>query len=324
MERMDSNAAQRLKESLTGYIEAKGSLPWTDGLKWSNLSFDFGGRRANGELYSGFNRILTYMQVRSNNYGSDTFLTANEIKRRKGLIKAGSKGTPVGYACWGHIDRKTGRHLTDKEWRELKATDPGKAASDVRDTFLGYRLYYVFNMDQTDLEHERKVFADAVEVDDEVEKASRLKAPDEVIASFPGRLRVVTQAVASPTWNEAAGTLTVNPISFYAHPGFWYDEVFRQLAHIAGMRLGRSSATADDARSKAKEEAVCQMASSLLLTISGLDDEFFKANGSAYIRLWLDRLQAMDGKGVLDFFSLWNRAVETVGYITGQEAQAAR
>ena len=116
----------------------------------------------------------------------------------------------------------------------------------------------------------------------------------------------------------------MNPIPFYAHPGFWYDEVFRQLAHIAGVRLGRSSATADDARSKAKEEAVCQMASSLLLTISGLDDEFFKANGSAYIRLWLDRLQAMDGKGVLDFFSLWNRAVETVGYITGQEAQAAR
>ena len=320
MIKTNENAIERLKESLLSYIWNEGSLPWTDGFKYSNLTFDFGGRRANGELYAGFNRIVTDMQIRSRHYDSDIFLTAAEINKRNGTISTGSKGTPVGYPCWVYENMKTRERLTRKEYEELKKTDPAKA-KNVKELFLGYRLYYVFNMAQTNLEYERKIFAHDVEVSEEVENASRLQNPDELIASFPWPVKIVTKAVPFSSYDEKTDTLTVNPVTFYGHPGFWYDEVFRQLAHIEGVKTGRPSALGEDAKAKAKEEIVCQTASSLMLTLTGLDDEFFKANDSAYIKSWMDRLEDTEGRKFLDFFSMWNRAVECVETITGAKAQ---
>ena len=53
-----------------------------------------------------------------------------------------------------------------------------------------------------------------------------------------------------------------------------------------------------------------------MMTLSGLDEEFFKANNSAYIKTWLDKFNALEVREVLDFFTLWNRACERVQIIT--------
>ena len=319
MIKISENAIERLKDSIVSYISTEGSLPWTDGFKYSNLSFDFGGRRVTGDLYAGFNRVMTDMQIRCSHFDSDIFLTAAEIKKRKGCITAGSKGTPIGYPCWAYEDMISGERISQKEYDELKKSDPSRV-KDIREIFLGYKLYYVFNMAQTNLEYERKMFASQIDVDADAETASRLQTPDEVIASFPWNVKIVTKPVSEPVYDEATGTLTVNPVSFYTHPGFWYDEVFRQLVHIEGIKTERASALSKDPKAQAKEMIICEIASSLLLTLSDLDNEFFKANGSAYIKSWSEKLEKLEGRKILDFFSMWNKAVEAVKTITADSA----
>ena len=310
-----SAATDRLKETLISYVNTQGSLPWTDGLKYSNLSFDFGGRRASGSLYAGFNRVITEMQIRAQGFDSDIFLTGGEIKKRKGFINAGSKGTPVGYPCWVYEDPASGKKISEKDYQLMKKNDPDKAKT-IKELFLGYKLYYVFNLAQTNIEHDSVIFASAIDIDENVEKASRLKTPDQLISSFPYKFNIETRPVKEPEYDTRTETLAINPVSFYSHPGFWYDEVFRQMAHITGIRQEQSSALKNDSRSVAKERIICQIASSLMMTLSGLDEEFFKANNSAYIKTWLDKFNALEGREVLDFFTLWNRACERVQIIT--------
>lgn len=261
-----------LQTDVTGKIIAaleKGVLPWRKQHCSTQLN-GFPRNAITGRPYNGGNAMLLLLLAQFDGQ-PPLFLTFNQAREHGGSVRKGEKGVPV-YFFKKYPDRR----------------DPDKE-------FLAARVYYVFNISQTEgVKLPRKMQA-LLNTDAGIcTEADRIEACED----FVGKTEARIDHVDDPCYVPALDVIHIPAIEAWKSAEGYYSVLFHELTHWTGRkdRCDRILCTQYGSQDYAREELTAELGAAFLCAQFGIDN---LGNNSAYISEWLKRLRG-DHKFIFD------------------------
>jgi antirestriction protein ArdC len=261
---MSKKVAEIVTQRLIAQIEA-GVNPWR--MPWAGVS---GApiNHARGYHYRGINHIVLSLVSMMEGYKTNRYITFNQVKAL-GLRLEDAKGKGVPVIFYKMIEKKDD-------------------AGEVEKSFPIMRYTSVFNIDL--------VPGIEWETPPPPNGAERVDCAEQIIsqAVTDGRLPEPDREGYEASYNKTADTWQVPPIErFYATPGY-YGTVFHEAAHATGheTRLARDMTGSFGSPRYAKEEAIAEMCSTMMLVHCGIDIQSGELEMSAsYLAGWLPEIK---------------------------------
>jgi antirestriction protein ArdC len=284
---------KRLTERIVAMLES-GTVPWRKG--WvSFLPMSL----ATGKPYRGVNVFLTASQ----GYGNPYWGTANQINsfcaecgtkmKENGRTK---RGRPK-FSCpkcggWkGHLIRKGEKSTPVVVWRPVERTKTDDTGQKVTETFWLFRMYSVFNLEQTTM-------ADAghgPQVPKINETFSPIDKAEAIIEDMADRPAI--EEGRAPAYSVKRDAVMLPRKSYFPKEIDYYSAAFHELAHATGhpSRLGRFKGEIDEnifgSDSYSQEELVAEFTATFLASEAGIEGQILE-NSVAYIQHWIEKLKS--------------------------------
>jgi len=270
---------QKVTDRILDLIDNGGKLPW-------EKPWDYNGQLpcnyASKKPYRGINLIMTAFDE----FNSPFYLTANEIKKRKGSWSG--KGTLIVF------------------WKFLKFKD--KDDENKLKTVPMLKHYYVWNEEQiTGIEfkhndkHEIKDFGTINEVED-------------IFANMPNKPSIIHEEQDRACYSPIADTVMMPLKGQFKCLESYYKTFAHELIHSTGHedRLNRDGVANFDkfgSHQYSKEELVAEMGASFIMGMAGLEST--QENSASYIKSWRNKI-AGDNKLIIQAAGQAQKAVDYV------------
>jgi len=256
-------------------------VPWQKPWRSSKPACNFVSKHE----YRGVNRLLT----NSLGYESPYFVTFNQVKKLKGLIKKGEGSIPIIY--FDVLEREVG----------------GKSE---RNLIVKYSR--VWNIEQTTLE------VPVMEaITEQIAPFSPIAKAEDIINGYLNRPQIIYGGSIA-CYIPQQDVVKVPLKSSFKSEAYFYNTIFHELAHSSGShnRLNREGVVNLSINSQHEygyEELIAELSSSFLMNTAGLDLQSFNA---AYCQDWLKEIKA-DPKLIIKAAS---EAEKAANYILGSKA----
>jgi antirestriction protein ArdC len=252
-------------ERIIKMVEEKGHLPWQRPWK-RNKAFPCNIDRPK-ESYKGINFWILLCQ----DYKSPYWLTFNQIKKGKGWIKKGEKGTYIVF------------------WKFLEGKEKDGSPNGKRIPFLRY--YLVWNLEQLD-RYEGKI----PEADTKTAPLdfSPIDACEMVLDEMPQSRNMIKHGKNRAAYFPFSDHIEIPNKEDFNSVEEYYSTLFHELAHSTGheSRVNRKDAFGGGfGREKySKEELVAEISTCFLCHMVGIADKTVD-NSAAYLGAWLKKLK---------------------------------
>ena len=260
----------------------RGTVPWQK--PWQKPRRDgfnpnIAHNAVTGKAYRGLNVVTLWAVSEEKGYRSNTWLTFKQAKQLGGSIRKGEKAATVTW--WDVITKE----VEDEKTREIKAKK-----------IFYVRLYFVFNLEQTDgVTLPKKIAAQQPEELPEDDGFDVIDAAQSIVDGFLGSDNAPTlqhhdqdRAYYSPVGDYVRLPLR----TAFQEPSGYYATAFHELGHSTGhhtrlKRLDKDAAKLAPFGSEdySKEELVAELTSAFLSAEVGVDNT--RANSASYIAGWL-------------------------------------
>lgn len=264
----------------------KGIIPW----KQSWLS-EGPKRMTTGKTYRGINRLL--LGTVASVYGSDLFLTWNDIQATNGKVRKGERGHLVVFYKPYQVKTK-------------KLNDKGEEVEVIKNVPI-LRYSKVWNINQVD-----GIEAKVVDNKNEV-----LPEAETVAGDYLNR-ESIKVTLGNPAYWPMKDQITMPLMSKFDSSNEYYSTLFHEIAHSTGAekRLNRNNGVMNSFgdQTYSKEELVAEIAACFLSANSGIDYKI--DNSVAYLQSWLRALK--NDKTMV--VSAASEAQKATDYVLGLEA----
>lgn len=260
-----TNTTFSLYKTITDYIIElleQGVVPWRK--SWSSAGPPM--NAVSKHPYSGINLWL----LLALNYGSNLYLTFDQVRKLGGTVNRGEKGHLVTF--WMLWDR---------------GEKDGEEATGDKIPFLRY--YRVFNIDQCsglpasvrEIKQEREVYPVAV--------------CEGIVQSMPNAPSIRFDK-PKPFYHHKLDYINMPPMKRFTGSEAYYSTLFHEMVHSTGheSRLGRKSLmdmSEFGSETYSFEELVAELGSCYLCSHTGIGQKELK-NSAAYIQAWLTKLRS--------------------------------
>lgn len=219
------------------------------------------------KAYSGINVLLLWHATLRHGFTSNYWLTFKQAKDFGGMVRKGSKGTPIVYAD----------NFVPKAERARAA-----AAGEDPDRVFFLKRFTVFNVCQIDGLPEHVAPAAP-----KLTEGQQVAEADRLIAATGADFRI---GGSKAFYVPALDYVMVPPQSAYRAPLDWYRTAFHELSHWTGheCRLDRGLNTETGQEDYAREELVAEIGAAYLCASLGIQPTVRHAD---YIGGWLQVLR---------------------------------
>ena len=246
---------ENLSKELFELIEQKGGL-----LEWKQAWTKEGALklpRGNQHQYKGHNMFALLLAQMKYGYGSNYWLTFNQIQKLGGQVKKGAKANKVIY--WNVIESEQAESEENKDNEDNKK--------------IICKAYAVFNLEQTTLDQASLNHFEEVETIDALLKRHQVE-----ISHFGN----------SAYYSRNNDQIVLPPQTAFLSPENYYAVVLHELVHwTAGKnRLSRDCANnyQNDEKARAEEELVAEIGSLFLTTHFGIKGNL--EMHASYVNSW--------------------------------------
>ncbi len=254
-------------DRIINFIEQNNELPWTK--PWATIDSPQQNFSSN-TMYKGINMILTSMQ----GYSSPYWLTALQVNKLGGVVKKGSKQTPILF--WAQKDKGS-------------KDDENEDDEEKQKTRFILRYYGVFNEAQIE-------GIEFPKIDIPMRNFNPIEEAERVIRNMPNCPRIIKEG-SSAFYSPFSDTVTVPTPELFINDEGFYSALFHELSHSTGhpSRLNRFKEENDNHKfgslSYSREELVAEMSSSFILNTIGANTSKTDLNSAAYVKNWLQALR---------------------------------
>ena len=295
---------QKFAEMMRNIITKAKSKNWKQG--WLGVKGTILGLPQNisGRTYSGGNSFFLMADTSEKGYNTPVYMTFKQAKDRNLHVNAGEKSVPI---------FKWGLSIKDEKGKTVSEEDYNAMSKEERDKFSVRpypKVYYVFNIDQTNLSEVNKKKYDAI--------VARFKAPDEEVKDSKGMYinDALDRMFKEKAWHcdirynkpssrafyVPSQDFIVLPMKEQFNIGKTAEEVYRdgmeyystalhEMAHSTGheSRLNRQFG-AKRTEGYAHEELIAEMTAALVGSTMGFDKKILENNAN-YLKGWLENLK---------------------------------
>ena len=251
---MKTTAQDKLKaviEKMINKIENKEIKQWFK--PWNGtIPANFSTKKT----YRGFNVAMLWFIAEEMEYTTNSWLTFKQIKALKGTVKKGEKSTPIFFYKPLKIE--------DKETGEEK-------------TIPMLKMYYVFNLDQTEGIDYKTVSENVQRTDIEA-----------FVANTGATIKQAQEAFYSPSMDFVG----MPSLQAFISENHYYSTLLHELSHWTGhsTRLDRGLTGRFGDDNYAFEELIAESSAALLGASLGIDHN--EMRHEAYLESWLKVLKA--------------------------------
>lgn len=272
----------------------EGVNPWKK--TWKNVDSEFSGPKnyISGRPYTGIN----FFVLSCSSYSFPYFMTMKQVNDKGGQVKKGESATPVVFAK--SFDKK---EMTKNENDESEL---------VTKRGFCYKLYYVFNIEQTTLP--------LPEVkEQEQNENSIIEKCEEILVGYQNAPKL-THNSNSAFYSPLSDIVNMPKMGVFVNSQAYYATLFHELIHSTGAtsRLGRDGIVNFDgfgSENYSNEELVAEMGAAYLNALTGITNPDLEENTAAYLIGWLKPLKN-DKKFV---FKASAAAQKAVNYMLGSK-----
>jgi antirestriction protein ArdC len=265
----------------------KGVIPWK-----KSWSAEGPKRMTTGKVYRGINRLL--LGAVASVYGSDLFLTWNDIQAKNGRVRKGERGHLVVFYKPFQVKSK-------------KVNDKGEEVEVIKNVPI-LRYSKVWNINQ----------CDGIEAKVVDNPNVTLPEAEDVSASYLER-ESIKVALGNPAYWPTKDQITMPLMSKFDSSQEYYSTLFHEIAHSTGAekRLNRNNGVMNSFgdTTYSKEELVAEIAACFLSSNTGIDYKI--DNSVAYIQSWLKALR--NDKTMV--VSAASKAQKATDYVLGLEVE---
>ena len=215
--------------------------------------------------YKGINTFL----LSCAGFNSHYWMTFNQAKQKKGMVKKGSKGSIVVF------------------WKRTESKE-NKETGEIKDGYAFLRYYKVFNADQID-------GIDFPEVKQVKNEFNPISICENVVNNMPQKPIIKNGENGRAFYRPSSDIVNMPKPELFRSSQEYYSTLFHELAHATGhqRRLNRKGLTelaAFGSKVYGQEELVAEMGSAFLTGHCGIENTVIE-NQSAYIQSWLKSLK---------------------------------
>jgi len=279
-------ANEKIYEMVTESIIAKleqGIVPWRKTWQGGMQPLSLASKKP----YRGINNFLLSMQ----GYASPYWVTFNQVKKQKGTVKKGEKGTTIVF------------------WKWIKFED--KATGEDKKVPL-LRYFRVWNTDQCE-----GLKVPEWQTIKPIDFNPILEA-EKVVNGMPNAPEIRNEGTAA-CYNSELDLVKMPKPETFETPANYYGTLFHELAHSTGheSRLNRDeigNGSKFGSKEYSLEELVAEMTTAMVCGTIGIGNELID-NQAAYIQGWLKKLK--DDKKML--VKAGGRAQKAADYILDEK-----
>jgi antirestriction protein ArdC len=293
--RIEDMKAQEVIEAVVAQIVAeleKGALPWCRPWKSDETGFKLGGfalpLRVTGEAYRGINILALWCAASSNGFRGRYWMTFNQAKALKGMVRKGEKASGVIYA--------------DKTTKEQQDEQTGET---VVKSYAFLKSYAVFNADQIDGLPE-KFYAKTPEAD--APTLTALEIPGQ--AWFDAVPAFIRHGGNRAYFSPAADFVQMPMAQDFKNPQAYASTLCHELVHWTGhkSRLDRLDFVKWGDDRYAFEELVAELGAAFGMANLGLVPDI-REDHAPYLAVWLKKLKD-DPKALMSAAAKASQAID--------------
>ena len=258
---MNNKVAEIITNRFLEGIKSSGSLPWTK--PWKTVAFR---NAVSGRQYNGINVLMLAL------FGRDTdYLTFNQAKDNKGMVRKGSKGLPIVY--YQALDKK------DKVTGDVIRNSRGQA-----EQWRMLRYSTVFNL--SDIEG-----CDALKAKAAARNKLITFSPIETCEALVKNYGITIKYDS----NQASYSPAIHAIQMPDKERFvsvekFYCTLFHEIGHSLAKEQGEDIANGFGSDPYAREELVAELFANFCLSYAGIDSSTLFDHSLAYVQSWTSKL----------------------------------
>lgn len=300
---LGEKAVQNFTQMILTRMEAMKASDWQQGWTGANGQAMGFPQNLSGRTYSGTNAFFLQMDSAAKGYKTPVYLTMHQANEQKLRIKKGSTAMPVIYWDITIKDAKDNKVSKD-DYRNMTKSEQDQCTIG---TFL--KGYYVFNIDQTNMETAKKEKYDSI--------VDRFKAHEIIGKEGMYENAAIDRMIDKDEWlchiqadklsdgafyNRVKDTVIV-PMKEQFNKGSTQEEIYKdgmefyssllhEMAHSTGSedRLNRVKGQRFGDPKYAKEELIAELTAALVGNAMGFDKRILD-NNAAYVDGWIDVLK---------------------------------
>lgn len=258
---------------------------------YKNLNFNTPVNGLTHKRYRGGNVIMLLLDMIDNKYPLNSYLTFNQIKEAKGMLRKGSHGVPIEFFTTTYKHDDLGTTINETQYKKLTQEE---CSHYTKRRIM--KTYYVFNISQVENYDEFKInlleqiqdeFSNTVEQD-----ANYDAVIQNLIDNKALKLESILQGRAF--YSPSEDRVSIPQVELFKSSKEYYGTVFHELIHWTGheSRLNRPLQGMNDRENYAFEELIAEIGS-LIINLNNNELENFQ-NSIVYLKGWLSHTKKDD------------------------------
>lgn len=296
--RGSSDLYEKFSSSIINFINSLSQANWEK--PWnSKTTF---AENISGRQYKGSNQVMLSLASLTKGYNIPVYMTYKQAKEHGATPLRGEKSTPIIHTKPFYKD-KEGNSISEDEYNKL----PEAEKDNYQKRFGNYKLYNVFNIDQTNYQQihpekyeelRKKFVPEPLQVD-----SSRLYT-NEALDRLVNENKWVCPIYNDKQNESAFFSPSTNIINIPSKQAFqttgnnvidgqkYYATMLHEMAHSTGVLEGSSRDLTGFKETKkyAREELVAELSAAMVGLSLGFDKKILQNNGN-YLKSWLGALR---------------------------------
>lgn len=256
------NYTEKVYEKITNKfvdaIQFQGKMPWQKPWVGGTMPRNYATKRT----YNGINLVLTLFS----GFDSPNWLTFNQVNQLGGLVKKGSKGTPIIF--W--------------EKRESLTGEKNSQGEDVKKSYLLLKDYVIFNEEQIE----------GIDFKNEVVLINEEERMLEIENIFKATNIQVLEGGDSACYIPMQDLIKMPKFGFFKSKNDYYATLSHEFIHATGhvsrlKREGVANFNRFGSEQYSFEELVAEIGSCMFLSLHGIQNDKVESNQMAYVQNWI-------------------------------------
>jgi len=289
--KMKKNIYKTINDKVLEGLEKDGLkwfMPWKSGMGNSPIN------NATKKAYKGINIWLLNIEMRTNGYESNEWVTYKQAIDKGGNVKKGQKSTEVVYWKISFYDKTAN---PKKFYRSEKdAMSDGVAKENIHKVFTLYN-YRVFNIAQCE-------GLTAIRTNEELETPSEIgniKVASDYCDNYlkNEEISLTHNATSSAYYQPSTDIINMPVLESFKDVDSYYKTLFHEISHSTGheKRLKRQGVIKGGKGTDlyAKEELIAEITSLYMSGVCGIMPTDHLDNSQAYLNGWIKRIKNFKG-----------------------------
>lgn len=278
MKTLTKKTTDKIIETVISKLEEVNANEWE---KYTNFSITFPKNAFSKKAYRGINVFMLLLcDILPKQRASSDFATFNQISKRNGILKKGSKATPIEFISFYYLHTVTREKITVREFEKLS-----EALKSQYYKYASRKVYNVFNI--LDVENIQELNYD-LEIDDtEESEFEEILEGEEIIKNLISNKNLNLEFVHSDTafYSPLKDLVCLPEKKYFISEPKYYSTAFHELIHWTGHESRLKRELSQIRIKYSYEELIAELGSVLACFEIGVTEEFI--NSVRYLKGWL-------------------------------------